>query len=53
MNHYLEQILQIDIQFKPVPMLESWPYLFGRKYALYKYGRLYNEVEQLIKNKNP
>ena len=36
MNHYLEQILQIDIQFKPVPMLESWPYLFGRKYALYK-----------------
>lgn len=36
MDSYLNQVLQMNIHFKQLPMLESWPYLFRRKYELYK-----------------
>ena len=36
MDSYLNQILQLDIRFSSEPMLDSWPYLFERKYVLHK-----------------
>lgn len=36
MDSYLNQILQLGIRFSSEPMLDSWPYLFERKYVLHK-----------------
>ena len=36
MDSYLNQVLQMDTQFRQCPMPTSWPYLFKRKYELYK-----------------